>query len=220
MRNNANNRKTKVKREPKRGQYDKETLYEILDAAYVCNLGFTHGGQVYIIPMAFGRDGDKLYLHGATSSRLMKTIVGQSNTCLTVTLLDGLVIARSLFDHSMNYRSVAMFGTVEQLTSEEERMDGLKAITNQMIPGRWDEARKPSSKEMKATSIIAFEIEEFSCKIRSGPPMDNTADLELPIWAGTIAFNVNVGKPVHDPILREGIEIPESVKNLMKKLEA
>ncbi|MTI21830.1 pyridoxamine 5'-phosphate oxidase family protein [Fulvivirga sp. RKSG066] len=207
--------RSKVKRVPKRGHYDKETVYSILDAGYLCHVGFTMGEQPFVIPTLYGRSGNKLYLHGAASSRMLRQTQQGIPICLTVTHVDGLVLARSAFHHSMNYRSVVVFGKA-RVVEEGEKEHALYILSEQIIKGRWDEARKPNRKEMNATTVLAIEIDEASAKIRQGPPADDREDYDLDIWAGVIPIKPQIGDPEPDPALRAGIETPPSVKEFMR----
>ena len=162
--------KTKIKRVPNRGNYDPEVIYKILDQAFICHVGFIYEGNPVVIPTAYGRIGDKLYLHGSTKSRMLMVLETGCEICVTVTIVDGLVLARSIFHHSMNYRSVILFGKPQKVTSEKEKDQALKAFTNHIIPGRWEEARRPNKKELKGTMVVSLPISEASAKIRTGPP--------------------------------------------------
>ena len=205
--------RNKVKRKPKRGFYDKETVYKILDEAFVCHVGFSMDGQPFVIPTSYGRDGNKIYLHGATTSRMMKALEKGIPVCITVTHVDGLVLARSVMHHSMNYRSVVIFGTAH-LVPMEEKYEALKIVTNHIIADRWEESRTPNAKELKATTVLCVEIEQASAKIRAAPPGDDKPDYELPYWAGIVPIRQVYGEPENGPLLREGIEVPNSVKQL------
>lgn len=200
-----------VKRVSNRGSYDRDTIYSILDAGYVCHTGFSVGTRPFVIPMAYGRKGDTIYLHGSIKSRLQEELSEGVGCCITVTRLDGLVLSRSAFDHSMNYRSVVAFGTGHPVERTEEKKEALKIISDHLVPGRWEEVRQPNEKELRATSVIAVTIEEASAKIRSGPPKDNRNDMDLPVWAGVIPFEAVAGEPVADPQLKKGIRPGKSV---------
>jgi len=202
--------RNKVKRVPDRGHYDRETLYKILDAGYLCHLGFAIDGQPFVIPTSYGRNGDKIYVHGATTSRMLKALQTNLPVCLTVTHLDGLVLARSVFHHSMNYRSAMVFGTAT-LVAESEKLDALKLITEHIIKGRWEESRKPNAKELKATSVLALNIEEASSKIRTGPPSDEKEDYSLPIWAGVLPISQVYQPAIPDPQGDPELPFPSSV---------
>lgn len=204
--------RNRVKRIPKRGHYDKKTVYEILDAGFLCHVGFAIEGQPYVIPTAFGRIADTIYIHGASTSRMLLHLQQQHvPACLTVTHLDGIVAARSTFHSSMNYRSVVIFGEAS-LVEGEEKMEALAIITNQILKGRWEEARLPNQTEMKATSVLKIEIEEASAKVRTGEPKDDDEDYALPIWAGVIPIYQTFGKPIADSKLFPDVEMNESIK--------
>lgn len=209
--------KNKVKRVPKRGHYDKETIFKILDSAFVCHVGFVVDGQPFVIPTAYGREGEKIYLHGATKSRMMQEMEKGIPVCITVTHLDGIVMARSAFHHSMNYRSVVVFGSAKLVEESSEKNRALYIISEQIAPGRWDEARVPSDKELKATSVLAVDIETASAKIRTGNAGDDKPDYDLDIWAGVLPIQMTIGEPIEDPLLKSGIELPTSVKKYDKK---
>ena len=197
--------RTQVHRLPKRGVYDKAEVYGILDEAFVCHVGFVVDGQPYVIPTGFGRDGDQIYLHGSSASRMLRTLDGGVDVCVTVTLVDGLVLARSVFHHSMNYRSVVVLGRARLLTGREEKMHGLACVTNHIVPGRWEEARLPTDQELKATSVLVLPLDEVSAKVRTGGPIDDEEDYELPVWAGVVPFVRTVGDPLPDERLLDGI---------------
>lgn len=205
--------RSKLKRLPKRGSQERELIYSILDEALIAHIGFITNNQPFVIPMAYGRKSDRLYLHGSSISRLIKTLEQGVEVCLTVTLVDGLVVARSLFHHSMNYRSVVLFGKAELVDNERDKMIALEAFTEQIIPGRWQDARIPNVKELKATTVLSLPIEEGSAKIRKGQPLDDEEDYALPIWAGELPLRVIAGKPIPDPRLDNAIAIPENLKN-------
>ena len=204
--------RNKVKRVPKRGNYDRETVYDILDAAFVCHVGFVIDGQPFVIPTAYGRDGDIVYIHGATKSRMLVNLEKGIPVCLTVTHLDGIVVARSTFHSSVNYRSAVIFGQAKPVR-DDLKNHALKVITNNIIDGRWEEARPPYEKELKGTSVLGIEIESASAKIRIGGPNDEKEDYDLDIWAGIIPLQMIAGKPVADELLRQGLPIPPSAKN-------
>lgn len=206
-------KRSKIRRLPKRGGQERELIYNILDEALVAHVGFVIDNQPFVIPMAYGRTSDRLYLHGSSVSRLLKTLEQGVNVCFTVTLLDGLVIARSLFHHSMNYRSVVLFGKAKLVDSEKEKMAALQAFTEHTIPGRWQDARIPNAQELKATTILSFPIEEGSAKIRTGHPIDDAEDYTLPIWAGQLPLKLTAGVPIPDSQLSPEIELPENLAN-------
>ncbi len=206
-----------VKRVPKRGHYDRKTIYEVLDAGMIAHVGFSMEGQPFVIPTLFGREGDDLYLHGATKSRMMLALEQGIPVCVTVTHIDGLVLARSLFHHSANYRSAVVFGTAK-LVPDQEKETALKVISDHLIPGRWEEARLPNKQELKATSILKLRIEEGSAKIRTGGPKDDPEDYALPVWAGVIPITRQLETPIVDQDMQQKVPLPESVKQLKREL--
>ena len=210
-------KKTKVTRAPKRGHYDKRTIYEILDDDFICQIGFVHDSYPVVIPTIYGRSEDYLYVHGATVSRMLLNLEKGISISVNVTKTDGIVLARSAFHHSLNYRSVTIFGTGTLVDNDAERLQALKIISDQVIPGRWEEVRAPNSKEMKATKIIKIHISESSAKIRTGPPVDDKEDYNLPIWAGVVPIEQKLGTPIPDPEMKEYTGIPKSVRSLIKK---
>jgi uncharacterized protein len=205
--------RTRVVREPERGVYDRETVNRILDEGFICHVGFVLEGQPFVIPTSYGRDGDVLYIHGSAASRMLRNASSGIAICVTVTLLDGLVLARSVFNHSMNYRSVVVLGTATAVHDRDEKLAALRLLSEHIIPGRWDDARQPNDKELKATTVIRLPINEFSAKVRTGPPIDDEEDYALPVWAGVLPLNVATGEPLKDARLREGLEVPEYVKH-------
>jgi uncharacterized protein len=205
--------RTKLKRIPKRGNFDRETVYKILDEAFICNIGFTVDGQTFVIPTAYGRNGDTLYIHGSAASRMMHNLSKGIDVCITVTLVDGLVLARSAFHHSMNYRSVVIFGNAEIITDEAEKNDALFAFTEHIVKGRWNDVRQPNSKELKATTVLRLPINEASAKIRTGDPIDDEEDMNLDVWAGVIPLQVVAEKPISDSLLKENIATPVYANN-------
>jgi len=209
--------KTKVKRAPKRGFYDTETINKILDNNFICQVAFVHNGYPVIIPTIYGRSEVNIYIHGATVSRMLVELEKGLTISVNVTETNGIVLARSAFHHSLNYRSVTIFGEAVLVEDEAERYNALKIISDQIIPERWEEVRLPNEIEMKATKIIKIPITEASAKIRTGPPVDDKADYELPIWAGIVPIETNYGAPISDPKLNKEILFPESVKKLTEK---
>ncbi len=203
--------RTKVKRLPKRAVYNKKEIYEIIDESLLCHIGFVHEGQPYVIPTIQARIGTTLYVHGSAASRMLRSLGEGVPACVTVTLLDGLVLARSTFHHSMNYRSVVILGSLELVSDPDVKRDVLEAIVEHVIPGRSEEARGPTDKELKATSVLAIEINEASAKIRSGPPGDDEEDYALPIWGGVLPVSLETGTPVPDDRLVEGVTVPDYV---------
>jgi uncharacterized protein len=201
--------KTEITRLPKRGVYDKDVIYSILDEALVCTLAYVNDGQPFQIPTGFCRSGDKLYLHGSVGSFYMRHLAEKKlPVCISVTLIDGLVLARSAFHHSVNYRSVVLFSNAERVTDDKEIYQALEVFTNKMQPGRWEDVRQPNSGEWKATMVLSFKIEEVSAKVREGGPKDDDEDYDLPIWAGVVPLETKRLKPISDPVLKEGIQIP------------
>lgn len=205
--------KTTLKRLPQRGEFDREVVYQILDEALVCHVGFAVDGQPFVIPTSFGRVGDKLYIHGSAASRMMRTLGGKIPVCITVTLIDGLVLARSAFHHSVNYRSVVVFGQAELVEDEPGKMAALAAITEHIIPGRWAEVRSPNAQELKATTVLVVPLEEASAKVRTGDPKDDDEDMAIPVWAGQLPLRLTPCEPVNDSLLTAGIEQPNYVRN-------
>jgi nitroimidazol reductase NimA-like FMN-containing flavoprotein (pyridoxamine 5'-phosphate oxidase superfamily) len=211
--------RTTLKRLPQRGSYDREQVYRILDEGFICHVGFADGGgQPYVIPTAYGRVGDKLYLHGSAASRMARALAGGIPVCVTVTLVDGLVLARSAFHHSINYRSVVILGAATMVEAAEEKMTALRAFTEHVIPGRWDDVREPNEQELKGTTVLALPLTEVSAKVRTGPPKDDEEDYAIPVWAGELPLRVVAGAPVDDPELQKGIEPPEYVTKYSRDL--
>lgn len=203
---------TRVRRLPERGHYDRDTLYAILDAGFVCHVGHVVDGRPVVIPTAYWREGDHLYFHGSSASRMLRTLSGDGiPCCVTVTHVDGLVLARSAFHHSVNYRSAMIFGTAEPVTEEGRKHAALRAFVERLVPGRWDTLRPMTDQEMKATTVLRIGLEEASAKVRTGPPRDDEEDYDLPIWAGVLPLATMVGEPEPDPRLAPGIEIPGHV---------
>jgi nitroimidazol reductase NimA-like FMN-containing flavoprotein (pyridoxamine 5'-phosphate oxidase superfamily) len=200
--------RTTLKRLPKRGSFERQTVYDILDEGFVCHVAFVADGQPFVIPTAYGRAGDRLYLHGARASRMLKALGAGADVCVNVTLVDGLVLARSAFHHSINYRSVVVFGRARVVESDDEKRAALLAFMEHVVPGRWDEVREPTGQELDATLVLSLELEEASAKIRTGPPIDDEEDYELPVWAGVLPLHIRRGEPVPDPRLHEGTRPP------------
>ncbi|HEU5064466.1 MAG TPA: pyridoxamine 5'-phosphate oxidase family protein [Gaiellaceae bacterium] len=191
--------RTEVARHPERGVYDREAIYRILDEALICHVGFVHEGHPFVIPTIHARSGDTLYVHGSPASRMLKELGAGVDVCVTVTLLDGLVLARSVYNHSMNYRSVLVLGRARLLSDPAEKAAALEAVVEHVVPGRWDDARQPTKKELAGTSVLALPLDEASAKVRTGPPMDFEADLELSVWAGVIPVALRTGTPEGPP---------------------
>ncbi len=203
--------RTRVVREPQRGVYDRETVNQILDEGLMCHVGFVVDGQPYVIPTLYGRDGNVLYLHGSVASRMLRNLQQGVPVCVTVTLVDGFVLARSVFNHSMNYRSVVILGTATLVDDPKEKLSALRAVSEHVVPKRWDDARQPSEKELKVTSVLRIPIEEFSAKVRVGPPVDDEADYSFPTWAGVLPLETKTGAPIPDERCQR--EFPEYLKN-------
>jgi uncharacterized protein len=200
--------RTRVVREPQRGNYDRETIYKTLDEAFVCHVGFSVDGQPYVIPTLFARVGDAIYFHGSAASRMLRNLSEGIPVCVTVTLTDGFVLARSVFNHSMNYRSVVALGKAVLVGAPDEKLRALHAFTEKILPARWNDARQPNDKELKATSILRLPLEEVSAKIRTGPPEDDAPDYALPIWAGVIPLQLVPGAPIRDERCDPSIPTP------------
>ena len=202
-----------VKRKPQRGVYDRAAIDAILDEGLICHVGFSAGGQTFVLPTIHVRVGDKVYLHGSPASRLLQALAEGAEACLTVTLVDGLVLARSAMHHSMNYRSVVLFGTASVVEDRAEKWNVLHALTEHLIPGRWADVRVPTEQELRQTFVLAIPIHEASAKVRSGPPLDDEPDYDLPAWAGVIPLRLAAADPVPDPRLRSGVEPPAYAAN-------
>ena len=202
-----------VRRLPKRADYDRETVQAIVDASAICHVGFVVEGRPFVVPTIHARIGEVVYFHGAPASRMLKTIRDGANLCITVTHLDGLVLARSAFHHSMNYRSAMLFGIGRLVDDETEKWDALHAITEAVMPGRWEDARQPNPKEMAATLVVAMPIEYASAKVRTGPPGDDEEDYALPVWAGVLPLALTPQAPIDDPLLSPGIPVPAYILN-------
>ncbi len=215
----ASTERTTLKRLPQRGSYDREVVYRILDEGFVCHVGFVVDGQPFVIPTAYGRIGDKLYIHGSTASRAIRGLSGGIPVCVTVTLLDGLVLARSAFHHSINYRSVVILGAATMVAAAEEKMTALRAFTEHVIPGRWDDVREPNEQELKGTSVLMLPLVEVSAKVRTGPPKDDDEDMAIPVWAGELPLRIAAGSPVDDPQLSAGLQPPAYVMRYSRHAE-
>ena len=200
--------KTRLRRLAKRGAFDRETIYAILDEAFVCHVGFAVEGQPYVIPTGFARVGDDLLIHGSAASRMLRSLASGIDVCVTVTLIDGLVLARSAFHHSVNYRSVVIVGKASVVDDETEKKAALEAFTEHIIPGRWNEIRWPSDLELKATTVLRLPIEEASAKIRSGGPIDDEEDYEMDVWAGVLPLSLSKGAAIPDERMKNSIDVP------------
>jgi len=209
--------RTRVVREPHRGVYDREAVYRILDEGFLCHIGFAVDGQPFVIPTSYGRKSDNLYIHGSAASRMLRQIKEGVPVCITVTLLDGLVLARSVFNHSMNYRSVVILGKGILVEDAEEKLAALRVLSEHILPGRWDDSRQPNERELKATSVLRVPIEEFSAKVRTGPPIDDEEDYSFPTWAGVVPLEMKVGAPIPDAKLDPGREVPEYARNYSRQ---
>jgi nitroimidazol reductase NimA-like FMN-containing flavoprotein (pyridoxamine 5'-phosphate oxidase superfamily) len=203
--------RTRVVREPQRAVYDRDAVNQILDEGLLCHVGFVADGQPYVIPTSYGREGDDLYIHGSVASRMLRNLEQGVPVCITVTLLDGLVLARSVFNHSMNYRSLVILGTATLVDDAAEKIAALRALSEHILPHRWDDARQPNEKELKATSVLRIPIEEFSAKVRVGPPVDDEQDYAFPTWAGVIPLELKSGAPIPDERCQR--ELPSYLQN-------
>jgi uncharacterized protein len=209
--------RTRVVREPQRAVYDRAAIYQILDEGFICHVGFAIDGQPYVIPTSYGRKDDMLYIHGSAASRMLRHANSGVPVCLTVTLLAGLVLARSIFNHSMNYRSVVVLGTAFAIEGVDEKLAALHALSEHILPGRWKDARQPNEQELKATTVLRLAIEEFSAKVRQGPPVDDEEDYSFSTWAGVIPLDMVAGTPLSDSRLLQGISVPEYAKKYSRK---
>jgi hypothetical protein len=209
--------RTRLVREADRAVYDRAAAYEILDEGFICHVGFVVDGQPFVIPTGYGRVGDNLYIHGSAASRMLRRVDEGVPVCVTVTLLDGLVLARSIFNHSMNYRSVVILGTARAVTDPKEKLEALRLLSEHILPGRWAEARQPNEKELKATLVMRLPIEEFSAKVRQGPPIDDEEDYAFPAWAGVIPLTLVAGGPIDDARLMPGLSPPEYTRTYSRK---
>lgn len=202
----------KVVRGPKRAAYDEKTIFEIADSHFLCHLGYVYEGSSIVIPTAYGRKGNTFFVHGSTKNRMINFLLNNERVSLTITHMDGIVLARSVFHHSFNYRSAVIFGKPRLVTDWDEKMEALELITENIIKGRWDEAREPNKKEMKATSVMAIEMTDASAKIRAEGANDEPEDADLDVWAGVLPMHVGIGAPIRNDDCKPGMETPESVK--------
>ena len=200
--------RTTLKRLPQRGAFDRESINQILDEGFICHVGFAVDGQPYVIPTGYARAGDRLFIHGSQASRMLRTLGQGIEVCLTVTLIDGLVLARSAFHHSMNYRSVVVFGRAAVVDEREEKLAALRALSEHMIPGRWDDVREPNERELQLTTVLSLPLDEASAKVRTGPPLDDEEDYEMSVWAGVIPLRLVANAPIPDPRLPAEIDPP------------
>ena len=209
-------KRTELRRLPARGSYDPATIHAILDAGFLAHVGFQVEGQPFVIPTLYGRQGDRLYLHGSAASRMLRNLETGVPACITVTLVDGLVLARSAFHHSINYRSVMAFGAARALTDVGQKTHALRVVSEHLIAGRWDDVRQPNEKELKATAVLEFFIEEASAKVRTGGPVDDEEDYELPVWAGVLPVRLQAQPPVPDSRLAEDLAVPQYLRQFRK----
>src|SRR5437879_2121116 len=200
--------RTTLKRLPQRGSFDRKVINAILDEGFVCHAGFCVDGRPFVILTGYARDGERLYIHGSQASRMLRALEQGIEVCVTVTLIEGLVLARSAFHHSMNYRSVVIFGRATVIGDLPAKVAALRALTEHMVPGRWDEARKPNDRELQLTTVLSLPLDEASAKIRTGPPLDDEEDYDLNVWAGVIPLRLTTSAPVKDPRLKAGLETP------------
>ena len=205
--------RSELRRLPKRGSHESKVIHEILDAAFLAHVGFCVEGQPFVVPTLYGRAGDNLYLHGSAASRMLKHLEAVVPACVTVTLVDGLVLARSAFHHSMNYRSVMAFGIAREITDPAAKVEALRTISEHVIKGRWKDVRGPTDTELKATAVLEFEVEEASAKIRTGGPLDDEEDYALPIWAGVVPVEMKPQPPIADTRLTANLQVPEYARN-------
>jgi nitroimidazol reductase NimA-like FMN-containing flavoprotein (pyridoxamine 5'-phosphate oxidase superfamily) len=187
--------RTTVRRLPKRGTYDRAVVHAILDSGLVCHVGFVHEGSPVVIPTGYGRKEDLLYLHGSAASRMLRTAAEGGQICVAVTIVDGLVLAKSAFHHSMNYRSVVVFGRARVVEDRDEKLEALRTFTEHVLPGRWQGVRQPNDQELKATLVLALPVDEVSAKVRTGPPIDDEEDLSWPVWSGVLPLSLEAGDP-------------------------
>jgi nitroimidazol reductase NimA-like FMN-containing flavoprotein (pyridoxamine 5'-phosphate oxidase superfamily) len=199
-----------------RGRYERELIHSILDEALICHVGIVDGGHPVVIPMIHARDGDTVYLHGSPASRLLGSLRKDTEGCMTATIVDELVLARSAFHHSMNYRSAVVIGPLREVTDKDEKMRASEALTEHVAKGRWEHVRWPSDDELRKTTIVAMDLSESSAKVRTGPPVDDEEDYELPIWAGVLPLTTTAGAPQADPRLKDGIDLPSHVTDWMR----
>ncbi|MGA8271612.1 MAG: pyridoxamine 5'-phosphate oxidase family protein [Candidatus Sulfotelmatobacter sp.] len=209
--------RTRLVREADRAVYDREVAYRILDEGFLCHVGFVSDGQPFVIPTSYGRKDDNLYIHGSAASRMLRQMKDGVAVCVTVTLLDGLVLARSIFNHSMNYRSVVILGKAMLVDDPTEKIGALRLLSEHIIPGRWADSRQPNERELKATSVLRLPIAEFSAKVRSGPVVDDEEDYSFPTWAGIVPLEMKVGTPIDDSRLLHGQAAPDYARNYGRK---
>ncbi|MDH5410680.1 MAG: pyridoxamine 5'-phosphate oxidase family protein [Alphaproteobacteria bacterium] len=206
-------KRTTLKRAHERGSYDRDAVHAILDEALICHVGFIHEGAPAVIPTAHWREGETLYIHGSSASRMIRALEDGAPACIEVTMTDGLVLARSGYHSSVNYRTVVVYGAARKITDEADKLAALKAFMEKIVPGRWDELRAPNSREMKATTVLAFPLKEVSAKIRDGGVLDDEEDMNDPVWAGVVPVHRTFGEPEPDAQLRGDIGLPDNLKN-------
>jgi nitroimidazol reductase NimA-like FMN-containing flavoprotein (pyridoxamine 5'-phosphate oxidase superfamily) len=209
--------RTRLVREAERAVYDREVAYRILDEGFLCHVGFVADGQPFVIPTSYGRKDDSLYIHGSAASRMLRNLKESVLVCITVTLLDGLVLARSIFNHSMNYRSVVILGKAILVDDPKEKLEALRLLSEHIIPGRWADSRQPNERELKATSVLRVPIEEFSAKVRKGPVVDDEEDYSFPTWAGVVPLEMKTGEPISDARLQPGQTVPEYARHYSRR---
>jgi hypothetical protein len=212
--------RTRVIREAERGVYDREIAYKILDEGFLCHVGFVADGQPFVIPTSYGRKDNSLYIHGSAASRMLRQMKEGIPACVTVTLLDGLVLARSVFNHSINYRSVVILGKATLVEDPAEKLEALRLLSEHIIPGRWNDARLPNERELKATSVLRLPIEEFSAKVRTGPPIDDEEDYSFPTWAGVLPLKITLGVPTNDARLDAMQRVPDYIRKYSRHRES
>jgi len=209
--------RTRLVREAERAVYDREAAYRILDEGFLCHVGFVVDGQPFVIPTSYGRNDDTLFIHGSAASRMLRQLRESVPVCITVTLLDGLVLARSIFNHSMNYRSVVVLGKATLVDDPADKLEALRVLSEHIIPGRWADSRQPNERELKATSVLRVPIDEFSAKVRQGPVVDDEEDYSFPTWAGVVPLETKAGQPIDDARLLPGKEVPEYARNYSRR---
>jgi uncharacterized protein len=209
--------RTRLVREADRAVYDRETVYSILDEGFLCHVGFAIDGQPFVIPTSYGRKDDSLFIHGSAASRMLRQMKEGVPVCVTVTLLDGLVLARSIFNHSMNYRSVVVLGKATLVDEPAEKLEALRLLSEHIIPGRWADSRQPNERELKATSVLRLPIEEFSAKVRQGPVIDDEEDYSFPTWAGVVPLEMVAGEPIDDARLMANLAVPAYARKYSRK---
>ena len=205
--------RTRVVREADRAVYDREAVYRILDEGFLCHVGFVVDGQPFVIPTSYGRKDASLYIHGSAASRMLRQLKDGVPVCITVTLLEGLVLARSIFNHSMNYRSVVVLGKATLVDDPQEKLEALRILSQHILPGRWADSRQPNERELKATSVLRVPIEEFSAKVRQGPAIDDEEDYSFPTWAGVVPLEMVARTPIDDARLLPGKAVPAYARN-------